>query len=246
MNIKKIGNFNMVEENHLGGFFIEKDPATYMPTLWSYIIDKYNIKSVIDVGCGMGHFIEYVENLVENTIVLLPSLDNQIKPRHELKIGDYVCLTDLKGEWLEKPITVKVPKFWNINGDNSIILSENYSVVKFIYIGDFSWIVKYEHIIQTEKYNITNELKIPIYLTKNTDYVEFMVHYTNKDNNLYDNVTICSTPNGNYSTLNSSGNELFEYKMYEENGYTFISIELIDKCDNNLVSITLLKNIRLQ
>jgi SAM-dependent methyltransferase len=45
----------MVDEGHLGGFIIENDPATFTPILWSYICAKYNIKSVLDLGCGMGY-----------------------------------------------------------------------------------------------------------------------------------------------------------------------------------------------
>jgi len=51
-------DLTMVDEDHLGGFFIEKDPATYMPNLWEYICKTYKINSVIDVGCGMGHALE--------------------------------------------------------------------------------------------------------------------------------------------------------------------------------------------
>ena len=48
----------MIEEGHLGGFLVGKDPATYIPTLWRYICDEFEVKSVLDVGCGMGHAIK--------------------------------------------------------------------------------------------------------------------------------------------------------------------------------------------
>jgi SAM-dependent methyltransferase len=42
-------------DNHLGGSYLEQnDGNTYMPDLWEYLIDKYNIHSVVDVGCGAG------------------------------------------------------------------------------------------------------------------------------------------------------------------------------------------------
>jgi cyclopropane fatty-acyl-phospholipid synthase-like methyltransferase len=47
----------MTNTEHLGGFSKENntgDVATYHPNLWKYIIDKYNIKSLLDIGCGMG------------------------------------------------------------------------------------------------------------------------------------------------------------------------------------------------
>lgn len=50
-------DLTMVNEGHVGGFIIEKDPATYTPHLWEHLCKKFNIKSVLDVGCGMGHAI---------------------------------------------------------------------------------------------------------------------------------------------------------------------------------------------
>lgn len=48
-------DLTMVNEGNVGGFLIQKDPATFMPNLWTRICQKYNISSVIDVGCGMGY-----------------------------------------------------------------------------------------------------------------------------------------------------------------------------------------------
>lgn len=69
MQMLKIGgNLTMVDENHLGGFIIENDPATFTPNLWKYICKNYNINSVIDVGCGMGYaikeFLKYTPNVI--------------------------------------------------------------------------------------------------------------------------------------------------------------------------------------
>jgi SAM-dependent methyltransferase len=66
--IKITNELTMVDENHLGGFIIENDPATFTPTLWEYICKNYNIKKVIDVGCGMGYalkeFLKYSEDVI--------------------------------------------------------------------------------------------------------------------------------------------------------------------------------------
>lgn len=42
--------------SHLGGYMDGEigDPATYYPNMWKYVVDKFNIKSVLDIGCGMG------------------------------------------------------------------------------------------------------------------------------------------------------------------------------------------------
>ena len=50
MNLMKITeDLTMVNEGHVGGFIIEKDPATYTPNLWKYICEKFNIKTVLVV-----------------------------------------------------------------------------------------------------------------------------------------------------------------------------------------------------
>lgn len=45
--------------NHLGGYIPEGDRLTYMPDIWQFLIDKYDIKSVLDIGCGTGKNLEW-------------------------------------------------------------------------------------------------------------------------------------------------------------------------------------------
>jgi len=52
-----------LEEGHLGGCAIEGDVATHYPIMWSYLIDFFKIKSVIDVGCGFGYSLDFFQNL---------------------------------------------------------------------------------------------------------------------------------------------------------------------------------------
>jgi SAM-dependent methyltransferase len=58
----------MVDEGHIGGFIIENDPATYTPLLWEHICKKFNINSVIDVGCGMGYGIQEFSKHCEKAV----------------------------------------------------------------------------------------------------------------------------------------------------------------------------------
>lgn len=44
---------------HLGGAFEEGDPKTTMIDVWGYLLVKYGLKSVIDVGCGFGHTLKW-------------------------------------------------------------------------------------------------------------------------------------------------------------------------------------------
>jgi hypothetical protein len=43
----------------LGGNMIGGDPQTYHPELWSYLVDRFAIGSILDVGCGEGHCVSY-------------------------------------------------------------------------------------------------------------------------------------------------------------------------------------------
>jgi len=54
---KKIKYTEALDPNkpHLGGNFIEINPSTYCPQAWKYIIDRFSIESVLDVGSGRGH-----------------------------------------------------------------------------------------------------------------------------------------------------------------------------------------------
>lgn len=44
---------------HLGGNALEGDVFTYSPTVWNYLIDRFAISSVLDVGSGLGHCANY-------------------------------------------------------------------------------------------------------------------------------------------------------------------------------------------
>lgn len=46
-------------KEHLGGNFLEGDPNTYSPEVWSYLIGRFCISSILDVGSGVGHSAEY-------------------------------------------------------------------------------------------------------------------------------------------------------------------------------------------
>ena len=54
---------DMVREGHLGGFIRGGDPATWCPTLWQWAVQRWQAKSVIDVGCGEGHSTQFFQQL---------------------------------------------------------------------------------------------------------------------------------------------------------------------------------------
>lgn len=47
---------------HVGGNILEGDPATYAPSVWDYVISRFGINSVMDLGSGMGYSSQYFHN----------------------------------------------------------------------------------------------------------------------------------------------------------------------------------------
>lgn len=47
------------EREHLGGYIVGGDPATYFPHLWEWLVRERGVRSVIDVGCGEGQALDY-------------------------------------------------------------------------------------------------------------------------------------------------------------------------------------------
>ena len=49
----------IIDDGHLGGYVEGGDEGTYTPRLWDTLIADYDIKSVVDIGCGEGHASKY-------------------------------------------------------------------------------------------------------------------------------------------------------------------------------------------
>lgn len=47
------------KNKHLGGNFLEGSPHTYSPMVWDYIISRFAVRSVLDIGSGMGYAASY-------------------------------------------------------------------------------------------------------------------------------------------------------------------------------------------
>lgn len=56
-----------VIEGHLGGFYTTLDLASHCPKMFKYLVKSLKIKSVLDVGCGMGRqmqeFMKYCDEV---------------------------------------------------------------------------------------------------------------------------------------------------------------------------------------
>jgi len=56
-------DLEIVQEGHLGGYARGGDPATWCPRLWNWLVQRYEIQSVLDVGCGEGHSTDFFHKL---------------------------------------------------------------------------------------------------------------------------------------------------------------------------------------
>lgn len=52
----------MIKDGHLGGFVDGGDIRCYYPKVWDAMMEDFNVKSMIDVGCGEGHSSLYFKN----------------------------------------------------------------------------------------------------------------------------------------------------------------------------------------
>jgi hypothetical protein len=105
---------------HLGGNFFKKDPATFCPSAWKYIIEKFQFQSVTDVGSGKGYAgkwffdqgldttcIEGLEENVNNS--LYPAILHDLTERPFIKSVDFVnCIEvveHIEEQYLENLLT---------------------------------------------------------------------------------------------------------------------------------------------
>lgn len=86
---------------HLGGYLKDGDPNTYLPDIWGYIALKYNIGSVLDIGCGTGQALKWFRDYRKAHVIGIEGHDDAIKdafvPREVL----------IKHDYTEGPLTLK-------------------------------------------------------------------------------------------------------------------------------------------
>ena len=52
---------------HLGGAYPQGDGNTTMPDVWGYLVVRYQVKSVLDIGCGFGHAMKWFGDFLIST-----------------------------------------------------------------------------------------------------------------------------------------------------------------------------------
>jgi hypothetical protein len=87
-------------EPHLGGNAKEGDPYTFCPFVWTYVIERFCIKSVMDLGSGIGNAADYFFKKGLRTIAvdgLADNISRSIYPAicHDLTKGPVTTSVDL-------------------------------------------------------------------------------------------------------------------------------------------------------
>jgi len=85
------------ETSHLGGYFIEGDPNTWMPDIWGFLLLTYDIRSVVDIGCGTGVNLSWFNSMNVDSLGIEGdqyAIDNSkiknLLVQHDFSIGPYV------------------------------------------------------------------------------------------------------------------------------------------------------------
>lgn len=89
---------------HLGGCSSHR--GTFVPVVWDKMIEFYNIKSVIDVGCGYGHSLKYfLEKGLDGIGIegwdwaINESLVKDHVVKHDYTLGEYIPDKDFDLGW---------------------------------------------------------------------------------------------------------------------------------------------------
>ena len=85
---------------HLGGNIREGDAFTFAPSVWDYLIKRFAVKSVLDLGAGLGYSSHYFHNAGLQVIAvdgLLSNVRNAMFPETlvDLTVSSVTCRVDL-------------------------------------------------------------------------------------------------------------------------------------------------------
>lgn len=92
---------------HLGGAHSVGDANTIMPDVWGYLVVRFNVWSVVDVGCGYGHALPYFAGCGAHTVLGIDgdpdcvsrSLVPSVTVRHDFAEGPFTLKSDFDLGW---------------------------------------------------------------------------------------------------------------------------------------------------
>jgi SAM-dependent methyltransferase len=89
-SLREEPRFKRVQQGHLGGYIVGGDPATWYPELWQWLVDSHGVRSVLDVGCGEGHAIEFFRSIGCDVLgVEGVQQDSPVIVQHDYTTGPY-------------------------------------------------------------------------------------------------------------------------------------------------------------
>lgn len=94
-------NFVQNENNpHVGGNILEGDPNTFAPKVWDYMIHRFALGSIMDLGSGMGYASQYFHNKGMKVLAIDGMIENCQKAVYptvhlDLTISKVVARVDL-------------------------------------------------------------------------------------------------------------------------------------------------------
>jgi SAM-dependent methyltransferase len=126
-------------EGHLGGCSIGGDGGTYYPIMWKYLVDSYQIKTVLDIGCGRGFASKYFQSLGCDIL----GIDGSTKAQEMSLIPEHFLLNDYEtGSALK----------------NSVIEYNGKSIKEFVF--DLCWCCEFvEHVWEEYSQNFIDDFK---------------------------------------------------------------------------------------
>ena len=93
---------HIVDQNqaHLGGNISVGDPHSYSPTVWQYLVGRFALGSVLDVGAGLGHAARWFHRAGVPAVAVDGLKYNCLKSVHplvhcDLSQGSLYCPVDL-------------------------------------------------------------------------------------------------------------------------------------------------------
>lgn len=103
--VSNLNNFNTLfvgtpqdeENNNKGGNLFFGDPASFSPKVYDYIIKRFDIKSILDVGSGLGFIPKYLSSTYNIPVLGMEGLEFNVQNAHyplayhDLTTGPFNC-----------------------------------------------------------------------------------------------------------------------------------------------------------
>lgn len=85
---------------HLGGNVRYGDLFSFTPTLWNFLIERFSVKSFLDIGCGEGHVVDFFRRagvIAHGIDGLEANVRRSVHPiaLHDLSKSSYVMPVDM-------------------------------------------------------------------------------------------------------------------------------------------------------